>query len=173
MVRTITQSYEVSSESGRERHVRIPWTRLADQTPTLHDPARVTGRVDGAEMCGTVVNAGTATVDETVILNVAEGAGYRHNVRNVLTYTAGPVAEATFGAINVGDPVYYDTEQDTLNGIKLSTAPVQSDATTLNPLFGYVVMLQDESASDFPKGDAGGGTTHECAVLQAGLNVRD
>ena len=163
MVRTITQSYEVSSESGRERHVRIPYARLTDVTPTLHDPAQVTSVVAGTQMTGTVV-----TLDATnsvVILNVATGAAYFHNVRNVLTYGGGPV-EATWGAINVGDPVFYDAEQDTLNGIKLSTAPLTSLGAA-NTLFGYATMFQEEvNATDFPKGTAIAGSTQECAVTQ-------
>ena len=165
MVRTITQSYEVSSESGRERHVRIPYARLTDVTPTLHDPAQVTSVVAGTQMTGTVVTLDAT--DSVVILNVATGAAYFHNVRNVLTYNAGPVAEATWGAINVGDPVFYDAEQDTLNGIKLSTSPLQSDGATPNTLFGYVTMFQEEvNATDFPKGTAIAGSTQECAVTQ-------
>lgn len=171
--RTDTQSYEMSSEAGRERHVLIPWSRLTDTTPTLGDPACVTSLIDGMEMCGTVVNAGTTTTDEYALLNVAEGAVYRHNVRNVLTYSAGPVAEATWGAINIGDPVFYDDEQDTLNGVKLSTAPLQSDGSTVNPRFGTVIMLQDEDSSDFGKGTALAGSTNLCAVLQCGLNDRN
>jgi len=169
-VRSITQSYEVSSESGRERHVRIPWARLDDTTPTLGDPAQVTSLIDGMEVCGTVVNAGTTTTDEVVILNVAEGAVYRHNVRNVLTYNAGPVAEATWGAINVGDPVFYDTEQDTLNGINLSTAPLQSDGATLNPRFGTIVLLQEQDADDFPT--VATALSDVYGVMQCGLNDR-
>ena len=163
--------YEVSSESGRERHVRIPWARLTDTTPTLSDPAQVTGLTAGRMLTGTVINAGTAVAaggTAEAILNVANAAVYWHYVRNVLTYTAGPVAEATWGAINVGDPVYYDAEQDALNGVKLSTSPLQSDGATANTLFGWVVMNQDEDADDFGKGTALAGSTQECAVLQAG-----
>lgn len=163
--------YEVSSESGRERHVAIPWARLTDTTPTLAEPAQVTGLTAGRMLTGTVVNAGTAVAaggTSEAILNVAWGAVYFHNVRNVLTYTSGPVAEATWGAINIGDPVYYDAEQDALNGVKLSTAPTQSDGATRNTLFGWVVMNQDETASSFPKGTALAGSTQECAVLQGG-----
>jgi len=166
-VRSITQSYETSSEAGRERHVLVPWARLTDATPTLGDPAAVLSRIAGTQVCGTVVNAGTTTTDEYVLINVAEGAVYRHNVRNVLTYTAGPVAEATWGAINVGDPVFYDAEQDTLNGIKLSTAPLTS-AGAANPRFGTIILLQDQTASDFPT--AATALSDVYAVMQTGLN---
>jgi len=98
------------------------------------------------------------------IINIASGATFFHNVRNVRTYNAGPVAEATWGAINVGDPVYYDAEQDTLNGIKLSTSPLTSVGAA-NTLFGYVTMFQEEVAGDFPKGGVTA-STQECAVTQ-------
>ena len=163
MTRTTTYNYEVSSESGRERHQPIPYARLTDQTPTLHDPAQVTGLVPGSTMTGTVITL-DATNSEAII-NIADGAVYLHNVRNVLTYAGGP-AEATWGPINVGDPVYYDAEQDTLNGIKLSTAPAAS-TNAANTLFGHVTMLQDETnTADFPKGTAIAGSTQECAVTQ-------
>lgn len=162
--------YEVSSESGRERHLAVPYARLTDTTPTLGDPAQVTGLTAGRMITGTVVNAGTTVAlggTAEAILNVANGAVYFHYVRNVLTYTSGPVAEATWGAINVGDPVYYDAEQDALNAVKLSTAPLQSDGATANTLFGWVVLNQDEDADSFPKGGITA-STQECAVMQAG-----
>lgn len=162
--------YQQSSESGRERMVKIPWSRLADATPSIHDPAQVTGLTAGEQMTGTVVNAGTATTNEYVILNVAEGRREYHNVRNVLTYSADPVAEATWGPINIGDPVYYDAEQDALNGVKLSTAPQQSDGATANARFGVVIMHQDEDEDDFAKGTDQDGSTQECAILCCGLN---
>ena len=163
MTRTTTYNADVSSEAGRERMVRIPYARLTDVTPTIKDPAQVTGLIAGLMMTGTVM-----TIDATnseAMLNIADGAVYLHNVRNVLTYTAGPVAEATWGAINVGDPVYYDAEQDVLNGIKLSTSPLQSDGATANTLFGQVTMLQEEDSTSFPKGTVTA-STQECAVTQ-------
>jgi hypothetical protein len=83
-----------------------------------------------------------------------------------LEYTAGPVAESVWGPINIGDPVYYDAEQDALSGNKLSTAPQQSDGATANTLFGNVVMMQDEDADDFAKGEALVASQHLCAVMQ-------
>lgn len=164
VTRTTTYDYEVSSESGRERHVRIPYASLEDATPTLHDPFQVANAGDGLGLNGTVITLDA--VDSVIIGNVAEGAVYLHNVRNVRTYTSGPVAEATWAAIVVGMRVYYDTEQDTLNGVKLSLAPLQSDGTTPNDPFGWIVMDQDEDSSDFGKGTSQVGSTHACAVLQ-------
>jgi len=150
-VRSISQSYEMSSESNRERHVIIPWARLFDATPTLGDPACVTCVLTGQELTGTVVRAGTVTVDAYAELNVADGAIYRHNVRNVLTYD-GANNEATWGAINIGDTVYYDPTADanTAGVCKLSTSPLRGDNATSNPIFGKILMLQDQTASDFP-----------------------
>jgi len=166
VTRSTTYDYEQSSEGGRERHELIPWSRLTDATPTLGDPAQVTGLPAGTQMTGTVINPGVVTTDPYVVMNVAHGAVYRHNVRNVVTYTAGPVAEATWRAIQIGDAVYYDPEQDVLNGVKLSLAPLQSDAATLNALFGHIVMMQDEDSADFGKGTTLVGSTHVCAVDQ-------
>lgn len=163
-----TYEFQQSSEGGRERMFPIPYTRLADATPTKGQPARVTGLIAGRMMCGTVYNAGS-TADPYAVINFAEGRVEMHDVRNVLTYTAGPVAEATWGAINIGDPIFYDAEQDTLNGIKLSTSPLQSDGATLNEFFGWAVTHQDEDADDFPKGGVTA-STQEVAVLCAGLS---
>lgn len=162
-----TGSYEQSSESGRERHIIIPWARQLDATPALHDPVAVTSLTVGTEICGTIVTLGTAA-DPVSVINFAEGAKYRQWVRNVLTWGGGP-AEATWGPINIGDPVYYDAESDAANGVKLSTSPLTSAAAN-NPRFGTVVMLQEEDADDFPKGDDQAGSNQECCVLQCGLN---
>ena len=161
--------FQQSSESGRERHVLIPRSRLIDTTPTKGQAACINGLHATRRACGTVINAGTVA-DPYAVLNVAEGRMELHDVRNVLTYGAGPVAETAWGAINIGDPIYYDGEQDTLNGIKLSTAPVQSDAATVNPLFGWAIMHQDETSASYPKG-ANTASTQEVTILCAGLNT--
>jgi len=163
--RSTTYDYEQSSEGGRERHLRIPYSRQTDTTPTLHDPVEVTGLVPGSTLTGTNITL-DATHSESIV-NVAKGAVYRHGVRNVLTYTSGPLAEATWGPINVGDPVYYDAEQDSLSGNKLSTAPVQSDGATPNTLFGWVVLEEDQDTDDFPKGDDQEGAAFVLAICQA------
>ena len=164
VTRTTTYEYEQSSEGGRERMLPMPFTRLTDATPTLGDPAQVTGLIAGLMITGTVINPGT-TADPYAVLNVADGAVFKHNVRNTLTYGAGPVAEATWGALNLGDPVYYSAEQDVLNGIKLSTSPLQSDGATANTLFGHIVLEQDETSASFPKGTVTA-STHVCAIQQ-------
>jgi len=171
-VRSHLYDYEQSSESGRERHTRWPYARLKDATPTLGDPFCVTSVIVGMEVCGTVVTLNAT--NSTIIGNVAEGAIYRHNVRNVVTYNndGPPQTEATWAAVNIGDPVFYDETADvnTAGVCKLSTAPLHGDGATPNPRFGTIQMLQDEVASDFPRGDAQAGLSDLYAVLQCGLN---
>ncbi len=166
VTRDTTAGYEQSSESGRERNLKIPWSRQTDVTPTLHDPVQQTGLLPGAQMTGTSITQNA--VYETSIVNVAAGAVYRHNVRTVLTYNGGN-AEATWGAINIGDPVYYDLTADANHGVKLSTSPLQGDAATANARFGTIETMQSEDEDDFPKAAGASGNTHLCAVAQAGI----
>lgn len=161
MVRSTTYNYEQSSEAGRERMVAIPYARLVDTTPTLHDPAAVTCAVAGQELTGTVITLDA--VNSVAILNTADGATFLHNVRNVATYNGGN--ENTFQALNIGDKVYYDPSATMPAYTKLSTSPLNASGTA-NPVFGTIVMLQDETASSFPKGSSQAGSTQECAVRQ-------
>jgi len=162
--RLTTYDYEQSSESGRERHILVPYARQTDATPTLHEPVEVIGLLPGTQITGT--NITLDATFSTSVVNVADGAVYRHGVRNVTSYAGGP-AEAAWAVINVGDPVYYDAEQDTLTGNKLSMSPLRSDGATANTLFGQVLMQQDEDADDFPKTDGlTPGASVVCAVMQ-------
>lgn len=161
MVRTTTQNYEVSSESGRERHIRIPWARLEDATPTLHDPAAVLSLLPGTQLTGTIITVQPAP-DSMVIINIADGATYWHNVRTVLTYNLG--GEATWGAINIGDPIYYDRSATMPANTALSTSPLDV-AGVANPIFGYVGLGRGETVASYPKGGAAA-STQECAVVQ-------
>jgi hypothetical protein len=155
-------TYEQSSEAGRERMLPVPYSRLTDATPTLHDPVEVTSLVPGTQITGVSVALHAAT--NTAIVNVARGTVTRQNVRNVLTYNPG-VAELTWGPINIGDPVYYDHSVSMVAlGLQLSTSPIGTD-TVVNTLYGFVVMLQDETATSFPKGAALVASTQECAVM--------
>lgn len=163
-IRTTTYEYEQSSEGGRERMVRIPYARLVDATPTKGDPCAVTSLLPGAELIGTVVSLDAT--NSIAIVNTADGAVFRHNVRNVLTYGGGP-AEATWGPINIGDPVYYDDTATMPANTKLSTSPLDG-AGNANPMFGVVVLLQDEDddGSDFPRGTSLAGSTDAFAIRQ-------
>jgi len=121
------------------------------------------------ETCGTVITV-NATTSEAMI-NFAEGAIYRHYVYNRSVLEADDtIIGATFAPINIGDPVFYDEQADALGHGKLSIAQFRPDGTTPKPRFGTVVMLQDEDADDFPKGEEGVASYNLCAILQAGLN---
>jgi hypothetical protein len=160
-VRTTTYGYEQSSEGGRERHVEVPYDSLTSD-PVLHAPARVVcNNLATGALTGTIVTLDDA--DEIAVINVAKGAIYAHNVRNVLTYSGG--SEATFGQITIGARVYYDPSSTMPAGCYLSLAASNAAGGSNTP-FGWVVMLQDETANDFPKGSSSSGSTHLCAVLQ-------
>jgi hypothetical protein len=166
MVRTTTYNYEVSSESGRERHIKVPYARMEDATPTLHDPAALLSVIPGTQEVGTLIEVFPAPVSEAVI-NVARGAVYWHNVRNVLTYNVGGGGiEATWGALNVGDPVFYDRSAVMPATTKLSKSPLDNTGA-INPLFGYVVLGRQENALSYPKGAGGVASTQEAAIIQA------
>ena len=163
-----TYAYEQSSEAGRERHILMPQTRQKDVSPTIADPLCVTSRIVGMEICGTVITVQAGR--DTTVNNFAEGAIYIHYVLNVTVWDANDtLAGATFAAINIGDPVFYDEQADALGDGKLSTAQYMANGTTPKPRFGTIVMLQDECADDFAKGDATQ-SFELCAILQAGLN---
>jgi hypothetical protein len=177
MTETVHSDYEVSSE-GAVRHWEVPYARFHDVTPTPTNAASVTGLIPGAELCGTLL-----TIDATrsfAELDVTAGMVYLHDVRNVLTYAAGPAgAEATFGPINIGDPVYYDPSTTMIAlGIYLSTAPADNNAgvgVNVNTIFGWVVPSTDATAGGFdtdsarfPLGAALVGSTHRVAVMQRG-----
>lgn len=166
MTETVHNDYEVSSE-GCVRHWEIPYARLTDATPTPTNAAEVTGLLVGHELTGTIL-----TIDASLSVAVIDftcGMVYRHDVRNVLTYNPG-VAELTWGAINIGDPVYYDHSASMPAGVYLSTSPLGTD-TTANPLFGFIVPADPADMALFPKGGAVSGSTQRCAVMQLGAGA--
>jgi hypothetical protein len=175
MTETVHNDYEVSSEDA-VRHWEVPYARLHDVTPTPTNAAEITGLVAGAELGGTILTIDAART--MAIIDVTAGMVYRHDVRNVLTYAAGPAgAEATWGPINIGDPVYYDPSTTMIAlGIYLSTAPADNGGApgaNLNSPFGWVVPAPlgatfDTDSASFPLGGAGSGTTHRVAVMQRG-----
>ena len=103
MTEQINSDYQVSSE-GAVRHWWIPYARLEDATPTPTNPAAVLSVTDGTQLTGTILSVDAG--DSIAIIDFTCSMVYRQDVRNVLTYDGG--AENTFGAINIGDPVYYD-----------------------------------------------------------------
>lgn len=162
MAEQINNDYEVSAH-GTERHWPVPYSRLTDATPTPSNPAMLLGRVVGTQLCGTIltIDAGRSRA----IVDFTPGRIYRQDVRNVLTYNAG--AENTFGALNIGDAVYYDRSATMPAGVYLSTSPLDSTGAA-NALFGYVVQASD--VDSFPKGGATA-STQECAVIQRGAGA--
>jgi hypothetical protein len=169
MTETIRNDYQLSSE-GAVRHWPIPYDRLEDITPTETMPAAVQSRIDGNQLTGTILSVDAGS--EIAIVDVTASMAYWHTVRNVLTYVA--AAEATIGAINIGDPVFYDRSPTMPAGTYLSTSP-QDNLGNANPLFGYVVPGTDDSIwdtdeADYPKGGATA-STQTCGVMQVGAGA--
>lgn len=161
MPEQINHGYEVSSE-GAVRHWEVPYARLTDATPTPTNPAELTSLLPGTQLTGTIltIDAGTSTA----VIDFTCSMVYEFTVRNVLTYGGG--VEATWGAINVGDIVYYDNSATMPAGTYLSTSPLDNTGVA-NTLFGYVMLDQDEDADSFPKGGITA-STQTCAVMQVG-----
>lgn len=162
MAESIQNDYEVSSE-GAVRHWEIPYSRLADTTPTPTNPAQVTGLLAGQQLTGVIL-----TVDpgrSVAIIDFTPSMVYYEDVRNVLTYSGGN-AEASFGAINIGDPVYYDASSTMPAGVYLSTSPLKIDGAA-NSRFGVVVPANEVDMALFAKGGATA-STQRCAVMQRG-----
>jgi len=161
MTEAIRNEYEASSE-GAVIHWEIPYARMTDTTPTPTLPIEVTSLTDSTQLTGTCLtidaNASVATIDFTCSMV------YFQEVRNVLTYNA--AVEATWGAINIGNEVYYDHSATLVAGVKLSTSPLNNLGAT-NTRFGWIVSTTDTDMALFPKGDATA-STEECGVMQLG-----
>ncbi len=162
MTEAIHDDYECASEGG-VRHWEIPYARLTDATPTPSNPAEVTSLLAGTQLTGTIL-----TIDATnsvAVIDFTAGMVYQFTVRNVLTYNAG--AENTWGAINIGDPVYYDNSSTMPAGTYLSTSPLDRLGAA-NTLFGKVVPVSDADMALFAKGAPGVASTQTCGVMQRG-----
>ena len=182
MTETVHSDYEVKSEFA-VCHWEIPVGRLHDITPTPTNPACVTGLLAGAELNGTILTIlpPTPATATFAVIDFTPGMVYMHDVRNVLTYAAGPAgAEATFGPINIGDPVFYDPSTTMVAlGIYLSTAPADNGAApgaNVNSLFGWVVPAPllgafDTDTARFPLGAALVASTQRVAVMQKGSGL--
>ena len=160
MVEEVRHEYEVSSESAVV-HWAIPYARMTDTTPTATQPAEVTCRTAGLELTGTILTTHAGTT--TAIVDFTNSMVYLHEVRNVLTYAAGN--EDTWGAMNIGDTVYYDGSNTMPAGVKLSTSPLDRLGAA-NPKFGRVVPAF--SGDTAAKGAGGVASTQEVAVMQIG-----
>jgi len=161
MTEVIRHEYEVSSE-GAVRHWEIPYSRLTDATPTATLPAEVTSLLPGTQLTGTIL---TVDADTSVaVIDFTCSMVYYHEVRNVLTYSG--AAENTWGAINIGDIVYYDNSATMPAGVYLSTSPLDNLGVA-NTLFGFVVPANDVDMALYPLGGITA-STQECAIMQVG-----
>lgn len=161
MVEAIHDDYECSSEGG-VRHWEIPYGRLTDATPTPTNPAEVTSLLPGTQLTGTILTVDAA--NSVALIDFTPGMVYRQTVRNVRTYVG--AAENTWGAINIGDPVYYDNSATMPAGTYLSTSPLDNLGVA-NTLFGEIVPMDDADMALFPKGGAVA-STQTCGVMQRG-----
>lgn len=162
MTEDIRHDYEVASE-GAIRHWEIPYARLTDTTPTATLPCEVTSLTDSTQLTGTIL---VVDADDSVaVVDFTCGMIYWHEVRNVRTYNQ-DVAELTWGAINIGDEIYYDHSASMPAGVYLSTSPLNFDGTT-NTRFGWAMPRDDTDMALFEKGGATA-STQEIAVMQLG-----
>ena len=161
MTEAIRSEYEASSE-GAVIHWEIPYARMTDITPTPTLPVEVTSLTDSTQLTGTclTIDAGTSVA----MIDFTCSMVYYQELRNVLTYNAN--VEATWGAINIGDEVYYDHSATLVAGVKLSTSPLNNLGAT-NTRFGWVVSINDTDMALFPKGD-NTASTETCGIMQLG-----
>ena len=165
MPEVIRHDYECSSETAIV-HWPIPYARLTDITPTVSLPAEVTSILPGTQLTGTILSIDAA--DSQAVIDFTAGMVYWHEVRNVRTYNGG--VENAWGAINIGDPVYYDNSATMPAGVYLSTSPLDNTGAA-NTLFGFVVpcITNDDDSGDYPKGGLTA-STQECGVIQRGVH---
>ena len=157
MPEVIRNDYEVSSESAI-RHWDIPYDDLEDATPTASLPAALTSIIPGTQLTGTilVVDAG----DSMAVIDFTHSMVYEHDVRNVLTYSED--VEATWGVIDIGDPIFYDRSATMPAAVKLSTSPLDNLGAA-NPLFGFRVPANDNDTAATATATA---ATESIAVMQ-------
>ena len=160
MTEAIRNEYEASSEGGIV-HWEIPYARLTDTTPTPTLPAEVTSLTAGTQLTGTCLTIDAS--DSVAMIDFSPSMVYYQEVRNVLTYDP---AEATWGAINIGDELYYDPSGIMPAGVYLSTSPLTAGGGN-NTRFGWVVSINDTDMALYPKGGAGA-STQNCGVMQNG-----
>lgn len=165
MTEEVRSSYEcVSNELST---VDIPYARLIDVTPTASNPAAVNGLLYGTGTALTGVIISVDATDSVATLDIQPGNKYYFEVRNVLTYAA--AVEATWGAINIGDPVYYDDSGTMPAGVYLSTSPLDN-AGNANVMFGFVVPCSDDDRALYPKGGITA-STQECGICIIGAGA--
>lgn len=161
MTEEVKNDYQCSSNNLRTWEV--PYARMTDATPTPSNPCEITSLLAGTQLTGTIISIDAANSVATV--DFAAGNVYYQEVRNVLTYDQ--AVEATWGAINIGDIVYYDNSATMPAGVYLSTSPLDNTGAA-NTLFGYVVPCTVEvDLPLYPKGGVAA-STQWCGVIQRG-----
>jgi hypothetical protein len=163
MPEEILNDYEHSS--GPMLPFVVPYARLHDTTPTESNPCRVTSLLAGTMFCGALITCDAG--DSIAVVNGAPGAVYNWPVRNVLTYAA--AVEATWGAINVGDLIYYDDSATMPAGVFLSTSPL-NNLGTANTRMGVVLPKVSELAALYPLGGVTA-STQTCQVAINGIGM--
>ena len=163
MAEAILHDYEHSS--GPVFTIAVPYARLTDTTPTEGNPCELTSLLAGAQLCGTIMTIDAG--DSIAIVNVAPAFIGNWEVRNVLTYSG--AAENTWGAINVGDLVYYDNSATMPAGVYLSTSPLDNLGTA-NTRFGVIATITSEAAALYPLGGVTA-STQDCQVMQHGAGL--
>lgn len=158
-------NYQASTE-GAERILAVPYARLEDATPEVGHPAVLISLLLGTQVGGVILSLNAEK--SWAMIDFTPGKLYFYPVRNVLTYSGG--VEATWGAINIGNPVYYDGGATMVAlGLELSTSPLDS-AGVANPIWGYVVGADETDTPLYPKGGATA-STQNCGVLARGAGA--
>jgi len=164
MTESVQSTYEILMAPGA--HWDIPYARLEDVTPTPTNPAAVlavAANID--QLTGTILSI-NANQSQAVI-DFSAGSIFWQQVRNVLTYAA--AVEATWGALDIGDLVYYDRSATMPVGVYLSTSPLDNTGGA-NPLFGRAIAENDADAALYPKGGAAA-STQWAGVIQRGAGA--
>lgn len=156
--------YQASTE-GAERILAVPYARLEDTTPEVGHAALLLSAVEGTQVGGVVLSL-QADLSRAVI-DVTPGKLYWMPVRNVITYSGS--AEATFRAINIGDPIYYDESATMPAGVELSTSPLDA-AGNANAVWGYAWGADQADELLYPKGTTTA-STQNCGVLARGAGA--
>jgi len=163
MTEVILRGYQHSS--GPYFPIAVPYARLTDTTPTIGNPCELTSLLPGTALCGSIMSIDAG--DSIAIVNSAPAFIGNWEVRNVLTYSG--EAENTFGAINIGDLIYYDNSATMPAVVYLSTSPLDNLGVA-NTLFGSVEVITSEAAALYPLGGATA-STQDCQVQQKGAGI--
>jgi hypothetical protein len=161
---TTLWNYEAST-NGAERKLSVPYARLED-TPQEGHPALLLSLLEGTQVGGAVLSLDVPR--SRAVVDFTPGKLYRWPVRNVLTYNMG--AEATWGTINIGDPIYYDESATLPADVSLSLAPADVGGGA-NARFGTVMAVDLVDEALYPKGAGGVASTQTVGVMVRGAGA--